>query len=74
MDDWKKARLNAEACESGKKIIEDAINRKKANEDEDWDSVSESLYQDNQLTNDVIKMVVGLFRNNGYELPVKKIK
>jgi hypothetical protein len=71
MEDWKKDRLSFEINENEKKIMAEAIERKRKIEDEKWGDICEELYVGDRTMDDYIDLVINKLREK-YQLPIKK--
>lgn len=71
MEDWKKDRLSIEIHENEKKIMAEALEKKKKAEDEKWDNIRKELYVGERMMDDNIDWVINKLKET-YQLPIKK--
>lgn len=71
MEDWKKDRLSIEIHENDKKIMAEALEKKRKAEDEKWYELRKELYVGESEDDKNIDWVIDRLRDK-YELPVKK--
>lgn len=71
MEDWKKDRLSIEIHENEKKIMAEALEKKRKAEDEKWFELRQSLYVGESEADKNIDWVVDRLKDK-YELPIKK--
>ena len=71
MEEWKKDRLSIEIHENEKKIMAEALEKKRKAEDEKWYELRKELYVGDSEDDKKIDWVIDRLRSK-YELPVKK--